>query len=94
MSENAYAKYTGETRAYSEMIQGLGNLAGGGLSYAGSMAQAESKQDDAQASYESSRQQADQSFFDQLGQSIKTLLDSWKATESVTHQANSQIYNI
>jgi flagellar hook-basal body complex protein FliE len=76
------------------MIQGLGNLAGGGLSYAGSMAQAESKQDDAQASYESSRQQADQSFFDQLGQSIKTLLDSWKATESVTHQANSQIYNI
>ena len=78
----------------TQLINTLGQIGSTIAGYVAATEQAESKAVEAQAQYVQSRQQVDQQFFDQLGQAIKALLDSWKSTESATHQASQAIYNV
>ena len=92
------AGYKGASQPMMQAINGVGQSVGQFASsfskFSADMSSAEAKSYETYAQYDASRQQADQAFFDQLGQAIKALMDSWKSTESATHQATQAIYNV
>ena len=64
------------------------------FAYMASSAQAEAQALNAQAEYEQSLAQQNQAFFQQLGDSMRAMLQSWKSVESAQHQSSEAIYNV
>lgn len=74
--------------------QAIGGMGGAVANFFAQTQQANAKALEAQAGYEQSIAQADQAFFQQLGDSIKSLLQAWQGVESATHHASESIYNV
>jgi hypothetical protein len=90
-SVNAQAN---QTRAITEMNSGVSGMLGSVLNFFAESARAEAKSEEAQAQYQQSIQQADQAFFQQMGDSIRALMQSWQSADRSTHEASQAIYNV
>lgn len=83
-----------KTKAQTDSLSGLGGMVNSFLNFFAESARAESKADEAQAQYSQSIQQGDQAFFQQLGDSIKAMLQTWQSADRSTHEATQAIYNV
>jgi phage protein D len=82
------------TQGLGQLMQSTASLLGGIGNFVAESARAEAKAYESQAQYEQSLQQADQAFFQQLGDAIRNMMQNWQSIESATHQANQAIYNV
>ena len=82
------------TQGLGQLMQSTAGLLGGLGNFVAESARAEAKAYESQAQYEQSMQQADQAFFQQLGDAIRNMMQNWQSIESATHQANQAIYNV
>lgn len=84
----------GKTRGLTELLQGIGGMAGASMNFMAESARAEAKAYEAEGQYEQSMQQADQAFFQQLGDSIRSMMQSMQNVDRSTHEATQAIYNV
>ena len=84
----------GKTRGLTELLQGMGGMAGASMNFMAESARAEAKAYEAEGQYEQSMQQADQAFFQQLGDSIRSMMQSMQNVDRSTHEATQAIYNV
>lgn len=81
-------------QAKAQLGQSAGGIMSAVFAYMASSAQAEAQALNAQAEYEQSLAQQNQAFFQQLGDSMRAMLQSWKSVESAQHQSSEAIYNV
>lgn len=85
---------TAKIQGYTQLGRGASDMLGSFMNFFAESARAEAKTYETEAQYEQSLQQADQAFFQQLGDSIRALMQSWQSADRSTHEASQAIYNV
>lgn len=85
---------TAKTQALTQLGRSASDILGSFMNFFAESARAEAKTYETEAQYQQSLQQADQAFFQQLGDSIKALMQNWQSADRSTHEASQAIYNV
>ena len=76
-----------------DMAKSVAGIAGSIGEFSAAQHDAEAQRLRAESEYQQSIQQSDQSFFQQLGDSIRTQMDAVKSVEASTHESYRTIYS-